>query len=127
MHPPILLSDSEKDRLLIQQQEMIERLVTRITELEALVGKPRKTSSNSHVPPSKDGFGFGKKRRKPSSGKRPPREGRARPLAEVPDKTERVMASSCGHCGTDCPDKSRIADTDMTGLAPLKWRGICSA
>lgn len=37
--PPILLTAREKDRLLIQQQEMIERLVTRITELEALVGQ----------------------------------------------------------------------------------------
>lgn len=34
-----------------------------------LVGKPRKTSSNSHIPPSKDGFGKGKKRQKAAGGK----------------------------------------------------------
>ena len=92
--PPRLgLSEAEKDALLEQQQEMIERLVSRISELEALVGKPRKTSSNSHIPPSKDGFGK-KKSRKRSRGKRPSREGKARPLAQTPDKTERVVAAS---------------------------------
>lgn len=99
--PRIGLSEAEKDVLLGQQQDMIERLVARISELEALVGKPRKTSSNSHIPPSRDGFGKGKKPRKPSSGKRVPREGKARPLAETPDKTERVVATACCHCGTD--------------------------
>jgi hypothetical protein len=38
---------------------MIERMAARISELEELVGKPRKTSKNSHVPPSKDDFGKG--------------------------------------------------------------------
>jgi len=42
--PGIGLSEAEKDVLLAQQQAMIERLVARISELEALVGKPRKTS-----------------------------------------------------------------------------------
>jgi transposase len=99
--PRIGLSEAEKDALLAQQQEMIERLVARISELEALVGKPRKTSSNSHIPPSKDGFGRGRKHRKASGGKRPPRDGKGRPLTETPDKTERVMATACCHCGTD--------------------------
>jgi transposase len=34
-------------------------MAARISELEALVGKPRKTSKNSHIPPSKDDFGKG--------------------------------------------------------------------
>ena len=58
--PRFRLSDAEKDALPAQQQDMIERLAARVTELEALVGRPRKTSSNSHVPPSMDGFGRGK-------------------------------------------------------------------
>lgn len=99
--PRIRLSEAEKDALLAQQQEMIERLVARISELEALVGKPRKTSSNSHIPPSKDGFGRGRKHRQASSGKRLPREGKARPLAGTLDRTERLMADACGHCGMD--------------------------
>ena len=99
--PRFSLNDAEKDALLVQQQEMIERLVARISELEGLVGKPRKTSSNSHIPPSKDGFGRTRGRRKASTGKRPSRKGKARPLTDTPDKTERVMADACGHCGTD--------------------------
>jgi transposase len=61
--PPFRLSDADKDALLAQQQDMIERLVARITELEALVGKPRKTSVNSHISPSKDEIGRDRKRR----------------------------------------------------------------
>jgi len=100
--PRFRLSDGEKDALLAQQQELIERLAARVTELEALVGRPRKTLSNSHVPPSKDGFGRGKEKTgKASTKPRPSREDKARPLTETPDRTERVVAAACGHCGTD--------------------------
>jgi transposase len=97
--PRIWLSEAEKDALLAQQQEMIERLVARVTELEALVGKPRKTSKNSSVPPSKDGFGGGTKGSKRPARKRPSREGKTRPLTPTPDKTERRVACACNHCG----------------------------
>jgi transposase len=100
--PHHVLSASEKDALLLAQHEMIERLVARISELEALVGTPRKTSKNSRIPPAKDDFGKrGGNGRTPKAGKRPSRKGRYRPLSEAPDKTERVMATTCGHCGTD--------------------------
>lgn len=82
------LSEPEKDALLVQQQDMIERLVARVSELEALVGKPRKTSSNLHIPPSKDGICRGRKGRKGSSGQHPAREGKTRPQTEPPDRTE---------------------------------------
>lgn len=61
MAPPPLhvLTEAEKNDLLLAQYEMIERMAARISELEALVGKPRKTSKNSHIPPSKDDFGKG--------------------------------------------------------------------
>ena len=87
--PHVRLSDAEKDALLAQQQDLIERLAARVTELEALVGLARGTSSNSHVPPSKDRFGRGKaKVGKASNKPRPPREGKTRPLTQTPDKTE---------------------------------------
>jgi transposase len=98
--PRFGLSDGEKDALLLEQAEMIQRLADRIAELEAIVGKPRKTSSNSHTPPSKDGPGRTRRPKRPAK-KRPPRAGRFRSLAETPDKTERRMASACGHCGAD--------------------------
>ncbi|GLR80804.1 hypothetical protein GCM10007856_34840 [Azospirillum oryzae] len=96
------LSDAEKDALLLEQAALIERLAARITELEALVGKPRKTSSNSHTPPSQDGPGrpsskaAAKCRRKPRAS----RSGVSHPLSEEPDKTERRLAEVCPYCGT---------------------------
>ncbi|RZF61131.1 IS66 family transposase [Sphingomonas populi] len=129
MAPPPLhvLTEAEKNELLLAQHEMIERMAARISELEALVGRPRKTSSNSHIPPSKDGFGRGKGRRKASAGKRPPREGKSRPLADTPDKTERVMADACGHCGTDVSDglqrcRHRYDHIDLPPIAPIVTR-----
>ncbi len=61
MPPPPLhaLSEAEKNELLLAQHDMVERMAARISELVELVGKPRKTSKNSHVPPSKDDFGRG--------------------------------------------------------------------
>lgn len=138
MAPPPLhvLSEAEKNELLLAQHEMIERMAVRITELEGLVGKPRKTSSNSHIPPSKDDFGKkGGKGRKPKAGKRPAREGKHRPLAETPDKTERVMASECGHCGTDVTGqvqqcRQRYDHVDLPPIRPVVtrvelWGGRC--
>ena len=96
--PRYRLSDAEKDALLVEQAALIERMAARIAELEALVGKPKKTSANSHIPPSQDGPGGKprktKRRRKP----RPSRPGVARPLAPDPDHTERRLAESCPHC-----------------------------
>lgn len=64
-------------------------MAARISELEALAGKPRKTSKNSHIPPSKDDFGTGGscggRSGKSKGGKRPSREGKHRLLAEAPD------------------------------------------
>ncbi|KAA1052425.1 hypothetical protein FH063_004756, partial [Azospirillum argentinense] len=55
--PRYRLSEAEKDALLAEQAALIERLAARIAELEALVGRPKKTSANSHLPPSQDGPG----------------------------------------------------------------------
>jgi len=70
--PPLhVLTEAEKNDLLLAQHEMNERMAARISELEALVGKPRKTSKNSHIPPSKDDFGKGGGRGgKPKGGHR---------------------------------------------------------
>ncbi|QLH39507.1 MAG: hypothetical protein HWD60_11875 [Defluviicoccus sp.] len=63
------LSDDEKDALLCEQAALIERQAARIAELEALLARPKKTSRNSHTPPSQDWkLGGGEKestRRKP--------------------------------------------------------------
>jgi transposase len=105
--PRYRLSEAEKDALLVEQAALIERLAARVAELEALVGKPRKTSANSHNPPSKDGPGGAsskaKRRRKP----RPSRPGVSRPLADDPDRTERCLAEACPHCGTAAPETAQ--------------------
>lgn len=126
--PYIGLNEAEMVSLLAAQHEMIERLAARISELEALVGKPRKTSSNSHTPPSKDDFGKrGRAKRKPKAGKRPPRAGKHRPLAATPDKTERVMAMMCSHCGTDVAGQTqhcrhRYDHIDLPPIRPIVTR-----
>ena len=101
--PRYRLTDAEKDALLDEQGALIERLAARIAELEAALGKPRKTSSNSHTPPSQDGPG--RRNRKRDTARRckprPSRPGVSRPLTEAPDKTERRMAATCPHCGLD--------------------------
>jgi transposase len=105
MPPPFRyrLSDREKDALLTEQAALIERLAARVAELEALLAKPKKTSQNSHTPPSQDrkpGGGVDEKngkRRRP----RPSRPGSARPLSEAPDETIKRLAIACPHCAAD--------------------------
>ena len=105
MPPPFRyrLSDREKDALLTEQAALIERLAARVAELEALLAKPKKTSQNSHTPPSQDrkpGGGVDEKngkRRRP----RPSRPGSARPLSEAPDETIKRLATGCPHCAAD--------------------------
>src|SRR5512134_1130637 len=96
------LSDREKDALLSEQAALIERLAARVKELEALLAKPKKTSQNSHTPPSQDRKPSGSlakddKRRKP----RPSRPGVARRLTDAPDATLRRFAKACPRCAAD--------------------------
>jgi transposase len=119
------LSEAEKDALLMQQAALIERMAARIAELEAAVGKPKKTSSNSHTPPSQDGPG--RENRKRPRKQRPSRPGVSRPLAEAPDKTERRMAGACPHCGTDVPAahqrcRHRYDHIDLPMIRPVVTR-----
>lgn len=94
------LSDAEKDMLLDRQADLIERQAARIKELEAALEQPRKTSSNSHTPPSQDGPGTGRRKAAKKSKPRPSRPGVGRLLADIPDRTERLYATSCPHCST---------------------------
>jgi len=104
MTPPFRfrLSDREKDALLVEQAALIERQAARIAELEALLAQPKKTSRNSHTPPSRDqkassGVEKDGKRRK----LRPSRAGSARSLSDAPDETVKRLATACPHCAAD--------------------------
>lgn len=123
------LSDAEKDALLTEQAALIERMAARIAELEAAAGRPRKTSSNSHTPPSQDGPG--RKTRQADKDRprkqRPSRPGSSRPLAEEPDKIERRMADCCRHCGTAAPTagqrcRHRYDHIDLPPIRPVVTR-----
>lgn len=49
-----MLSESNKDRLIIEQWEEIKRLREEVNNLKKSQNKPKKTSKNSSIPPSKD-------------------------------------------------------------------------
>lgn len=113
------LTDAEKDALLHEQSALIERqaalieaLVARIGALEAALAKPRKSSRNSHLPPSQDpgggrpGGGNARDELKPKKP-RPSRPGVSRRLAATPDETIIRRAGRCA-CGADV---SRLKQT----------------
>ena len=113
------LTDAEKDALLHEQSALIERqaalieaLVARIGALEAALAKPRKSSRNSHLPPSQDpgggqpGGGNARDELKPKKP-RPLRPGVSRRLAATPDETIIRRAGRCA-CGADV---SRLKQT----------------
>lgn len=116
MAPPFRyrLSDADKDALLNEQSTLIDRQASmisdqkqRIAELEAALSSPRKTSRNSHTPPSQNGPGGdvapkGKGKRANKKKKpRPPRPGVSRRLTDTPDETRQMHAAACGHCNAD--------------------------
>lgn len=127
--PRYRLTDAEKDALLERQALLIDAqaaqvaaLLVRIQALEAERGKPRKTSRNSHTPPSRDlggrsGGGTGKdKPKKP----RPSRPGVARRLAANPDETI-VRRAECCACGADVSGLKQTCRTryDHVDIPPV--------
>lgn len=127
--PRYRLSDAEKDALLLEQAALIERMAARIAALEAALGKPKKTSSNSHTPPSQDGPGRENRKRDKDQRRhpRPSRPGVSRPLADNPDKTERRLADCCPHCGTAAPAagqwcRHRYDHIELPAIRPVVTR-----
>lgn len=122
--PRIRLTEAEKDALLLEQAALIGRMAARIAELEALVGKPRKTSSNSSIPPSQDGPGRPKRDRKQPRTSRP---GSARRLTEAPDTTERCLVDACPRCGAAVAEaaqrcRQRYDHIDLPIVRPVVTR-----
>lgn len=107
--PRYRLTDAEKDALLERQARLIEAqasqiaaLTARIEALEAERAKPRKTSRNSHTPPSQAPGGWsggGQDKTKPKKPRRS-RPGVSRRLAANPDETIVCRAERCA-CGAD--------------------------
>jgi transposase len=97
------LSRSELETLVVDQARVITLLEARIEQLETGLGSGggvKKTSRNSHRPPSRDekgNSGSGGKCRKA----RPSRPGVSRRLAANPDEVIGCRALLCEHCGSD--------------------------
>jgi transposase len=95
------LSEREKDALIIALWAEVQRLQTRVDELEARLRVPVKDARNSSVPPSHT--------RKANPPPRPPtatrreasvgRAGGGRPLHPNPDQVIIAKAKVCPHCG----------------------------
>lgn len=127
--PRYRLTDAEKDALLDRQAQLIEALMARIAALEAERAKPRRSSRNSHLPPSQD-FGGGRSRDgkdkdkdKAKPGKpRPSRPDVSRRLAATPDEAIVRRAQRCA-CGTDVSGlkqtyRMRYDDIDIPPVRP---------
>ena len=97
MRPETLdsLSKNELKPLVLALLEQNKVLLARIAELEAKLGKPPKTPTNSSLPPSS-----GQKSIAPATGKkgRKGRPGVARALCPTPDVTRNIFAERCA-CG----------------------------
>ena len=110
--------------LLSKIDELLEQnkaLLTRIAELEAKLGTPPKTPTNSSLPPSRgqkanaDGASTAKKQRRKGH------PGVTRALCPNPDATRDIFAERCS-CGTAVPSADQVLAHayDHTDLPPIK-------
>ena len=111
--------------LLVAQNQV---LVARVAELEARLGAPPKTPTNSSLPPSK-GQKANRQDRPGGKKRRKGRPGVARALSPHPDHTREIYADACAGCGAalsaaDQPDGHAC---DHVELPPIKPANDCAA
>ena len=118
------LSEQEKDALIIALWGEVQRLQTRIAELEAKLQEPVKDARNSSVPPSQT--------RKANIATRPPqgirreasvgRAGGGRPLHPDPDQVIVAKAKICPHCDEGVPEAGQALQAvyDKIEVPPVK-------
>ena len=116
------LSEDEIRAVYRQGEEAVVSLVTQLLErleavesrLEALEKRPKKTSRNSHKPPSGDGFGKRtqslRTKSDKSSGGQPGHPGSTLEWSETVDWVETHDVTSCGGCGAS-----------LEAVAPERW------
>src|SRR5882762_1113139 len=94
------LSREQLIEIILQQQEMVERLVAEVAELKAQAGQPPKTSGNSSVPPS---VGFKPNRTERRARKRRQGHDGVSRRRQRPDVIVRCRPSTCQGCGESLP------------------------
>jgi transposase len=121
LKPLVLQLLARIDELLAQNKV----LLARIAELEAKLGQPPKTPTNSSLPPSR-----GQKANLPATPRerkgRKGRPGVARTLCANPDRTREVYAGKCA-CGAalspaDQPDVFAYDHVDLPPIKPVTTR-----
>lgn len=113
----ILMSSDDKVDLILWQFEEIERLKRRVSELELLNKKPKKDSSNSSIPPSKD---FKKNRKSEKKDRFNSHRNGGRELSENPDKTFDFRALTCIDCQSDKVFSKLLSSYDKLFLPEVK-------
>ena len=118
------LPEHDKDALMVALWAEVQRLGTRVAELEAKRHEPVTDARNSRVPPSHT--------RKANTPTRPPtgrrreasigRAGGGRPLHPDPDQVIVAKAKVCPHCGDGVPEagQSLQAVYDKIEVPPVK-------
>jgi transposase len=118
------LAEQEKDALISALWAEVQRLQTRVTELEAKLQEPVKDAQNSSVPPSQT--------RKANIPPRPPkgtrreasvgRAGGGRPLHPNPDQVMIAKVKVCPHCGHGVSEEGQSLQAvyDKIELPPVK-------
>jgi len=121
-----LLDSAAKDALILALIERVNdlsaenaKLKERLARLEAKLGEPPKTPSNSSLPPSRGRKGSGEASSKPK-GK--PHKGASRALHPDPTRTLDVRASECPRCGGDVSgvEQSALERYDRIELPEIK-------
>jgi len=123
---PVLerLSEPEKDALIVTLWAEVQRLRTRVAELEAKLHEPVKDAKNSSVPPSQTHKANTPTR--PAKGPRREasvgRAGGGRPLHPDPDQVIIAKAQVCPHCGHGVPEAGQALQAvyDKIEVPPLK-------
>jgi transposase len=123
------LSHEEKDALILALWAQVQALTARVAELEAQLGSPPKTPSNSSLPPSRG--------QKPNRAEKARRCGRrqgslgrtggGRVLAASPDEVVTARPVRCAHCDaplseTDQKLHGRYDKVDLPKVAPVVTR-----
>lgn len=118
------LTREEMWELILELRARLEAAEARIAELETQLGKPKKTSRNSSVPPSQTIKARREKRRNRQGGK-PGHEGKSRENAE-PDQILECRAGICPGCGEDLNQEAQTVNRmyQLVDIPPVQAQVI---